>query len=923
MLTTWIESPLRGRLGQPVRAGMWGTVVVGTHPEQAKDPQADGRHTVWLEATADGVDLGTLPAFWLENANGNSLWHVPVPPQVVNARVRYRAGASRDDAEPAYSPWNDIVVRANVPPHDLSPAFASQAPEGLVGNRLMTVLVDRRASTFDVYFPSVGLHSEVRPAHGDQPQSRVHFRTIAAGLALGRTVDWFCDPAAWDGSQSYQGATNVLVTRLGWRGGPVRVVATDLVAQGANLPSTAGGDPAHGQYLKRFRIVNEGHADRDGLTFALLVHTEINGGVGDTSLSWHEGPRLLLATNRGHGHTNRKLTRDATVEFAITMDDGVPVEWEPLGPNEAMLLRRLDLPAGGSVTIDVLVSGAFTGWRNDDGTFAHWIRPALDWFRAVDRDEVEREAEEAWDAFVEPLPVPVFPPNAYAYAGTLRRSALAAALHTDSAWGSVASAYDRGIRACCFPREAIAVGGVFDRLGVTAIGAQVLAWLRRVRNEHDPYLYWFQKYTMDGRPDWETPAVDNTALIPWALERHYRRTGDRSRVEAHWTLVEEAARVCAGDSGHPGLTLVEELNLVRSSGAADQRFGAFLQSNAAVVAGLRAASRLAEVVGREDSARAWRRLADRIWNEGILRIATEGGPGLMDPASGRFLEGRRVSSEPGQWAEHPGRVQDRCADLEVGMLALAVPFGLLPATDPRLRATAEAILARNAIPGEPNLLVRHSGDGAPAPDGEAPSGARLMVPSSLATLWMARHLLAAGKASGDAACWARAVGMLDAVIRRMGRLGLALRLPEAHRRGEELHGAGELAGVWDLHGMLIEALLDLTGLDVDVPAGRLTLEPILPPEWPVIGLDRRVPGGTAGYRLERGADGGSYRLQFEAELDAPLSLEVAITCPGLARLASWRGGPDASRPRLDGSRGRLEATVPLPAGRSAFDWSWS
>ena len=60
MLTTWIEAPLRGRLGQPMRAGMWGTVVVGTHPEQAKDPRDDQRHTVWLEATFEHCWLNIL-----------------------------------------------------------------------------------------------------------------------------------------------------------------------------------------------------------------------------------------------------------------------------------------------------------------------------------------------------------------------------------------------------------------------------------------------------------------------------------------------------------------------------------------------------------------------------------------------------------------------------------------------------------------------------------------------------------------------------------------------------------------------------------------------------------------------------------------------------------------------------------------------
>ena len=42
---------------------------------------------------------------------------------------------------------------------------------------MMTARVDARGATHDIYFPTVGLHSDVRPAEGELPQSRSHFRT--------------------------------------------------------------------------------------------------------------------------------------------------------------------------------------------------------------------------------------------------------------------------------------------------------------------------------------------------------------------------------------------------------------------------------------------------------------------------------------------------------------------------------------------------------------------------------------------------------------------------------------------------------------------------------------------------------------------------------------------------------------------------
>ena len=84
-------------------------------------------------------------------------------------------------------------MRPNLPDRTESIDSLLAGAEGLVGNRLMTVRVDGRGSTYDVYFPTVGLHSYVRPREGDLPQSRCHFRGIIGGLSVGRRLDWFTE----------------------------------------------------------------------------------------------------------------------------------------------------------------------------------------------------------------------------------------------------------------------------------------------------------------------------------------------------------------------------------------------------------------------------------------------------------------------------------------------------------------------------------------------------------------------------------------------------------------------------------------------------------------------------------------------------------------------------------------------------------
>ena len=626
----------------------------------------------------------------------------------------------------------------------------------------------------------------------------------------------------------------------------------------------------------------------------------------------------LLASNRGHGHANRKLARDSTVEFAVALDGRGTVSCETVGSSEAMLLRTFDLPAGGSITIDVLVSGAFTGWRGDTGTFEHWLLPALSWFRSADIDAIEAEAVESWRRFVEPIPVPAFPNDRFA--PTLRRSALAVALHTDSEWGAVASSYERGIRAYCWPREALLVGGALDRIGHVPLGRKALDWLDRVRSKDRPYTYWFQKYTIDGWPEWETPALDQSALIPWGLERHLRRTGDRNEVAARWPAVEQAAAVCMGDSGHPGLQWIEELSLLNSAGLWDQRYGAFLYANSCAVAGLRAAARLAKALNKDAAAASWRDRADRIWEEGILTESPEPGrPGLYDPRLGRFLEARRVSTVRDLWTERPDRMFDRSEALDVGMLGLSVPFGLLPASDSRLRATAEAILETLTVEGYTPMLARwgHAGGSS----GHSPGDSFRRRPSSVATLWAARYFFQLGRETGDAEAWDRSLRLVNAVVDRLGPLGLALGIggeenPTSPRR--------ELPGAWELHGQMIETLMDLAGLDYEAAARILVLDPILPPSWPHVGLSAHFACGLVSYRLEGPRAGQSYRLQIHADLDAATALEIGLTCPGLRTLGEWRGSPETETPppRFEPAGGRIGLTFTLPAGPSSWEWTW-
>jgi hypothetical protein len=893
---------------------MWSAIVIGTHPVQ-------DHQRVWLELVADERDLGRFPAYWIENKGGNSFWHAPVPPQDVGTRMHYRSMVKRGDGASALSGYQDTVVRPNLPRRADNGDCLLPNAEGLVGNRLMTVRVDSRGSTYDVYFPTVGLHSKVRPKEGDLPYSRCHFRAIIGGLSLGRRLDWFTERDAWDCEQQYLGATNLLTTKLIWRRGPIHVLITDLVAMGDCLPLNAGREKSPGQYIKRFWVTNHGD-EAVAATFAVFVQAEINGGIGDVALSWHDTDKSLLAINRGHGHANRKLSRDATIEFAVALDNRGDAECEPTGPNEAIVFRKIEIPARSSTPIDLLVSGAFTGWSGDRGTFEHWLGPALNWFRTTDLDRVEHMTAEVWDDFVETIPDLYFPQPTYGV--NLRRSALASALHADLEWGAIASGFDRGLSAYCWPRDAIATSGAMERVGQAGIARGVYRWLDQVREKHSNFRYWFQKYSIDGFPEWETPAVDQTAIIPWGLELHYRRTGDLDLVNSVWSMVEDAAAVCCGDSGgHPGLRILDDLNLITSAGSRDQLFGAFLYSNAAAVAGLRAAARLAAQLNKPDLAKTWTCCAERIWNQGILKESHSNHPekpGMFDAETGRFLQARRFSDHVGIWSERPDVLVDRSTLLDITALGLAVPFGLLPAADPRLVRAADQIIAANeSLKGDRNILAKSTYD--PASPGRSASSSDQDDVASIATFWMIRYLIRLGRETGQGRRWTKAVSFLDAILGRLSQLGLALR-PIA-RGWESTLGAAIPGGTSArLHSMLIETLLDFAGMDYDAVDRRLSLRPALPSQWPQMGSKQKFGCGEISYQLEHPIGGKVHQLSVQCQLDHAIKLDVGLTCPDLVELGPWQSIPDTPEPAFEPAVRRLHWSINVPAGRSSWSWMW-
>jgi GH15 family glucan-1,4-alpha-glucosidase len=179
----------------------------------------------------------------------------------------------------------------------------------------------------------------------------------------------------------------------------------------------------------------------------------------------------------------------------------------------------------------------------------------------------------------------------------------------------------------------------------------------------------------------------------------------------------------------------------------EQDDGEHSYSAAAVSAGLRAAARMAR---RHDPAVAWR------YEQAGVRVAAAIEHHLWSEEHGRYLRSRWVArgeghaelpEQFGRRPPYPNRTAwgaiDRDERVDVSLLGLAWPFGVVDPASPRMRATVAAI--------ERELLSASGGVRRYA--GDQYAGGNAWV---LATLWLGLHYRQVGDEAGFRRCveWA-------------------------------------------------------------------------------------------------------------------------------------------------------------------------
>ncbi len=273
--------------------------------------------------------------------------------------------------------------------------------------------------------------------------------------------------------------------------------------------------------------------------------------------------------------------------------------------------------------------------------------------------------------------------------------------------------------------------------------ADALRWLARVQA---PEGLWLQRYWTDGLlgPSWGLHQIDETGAILFAYEAAYAELADQELDRELWPSARRAAELLVSF-----LDPVSGLPLP-SVDLWEQDDGEHSYSAAAVCGGLRAAARMAR---RHDPAVAWR------YERAAARVAEAIDRHLWSEEHGRYLRSRWVARGEGaaelpeQFARalpYPNRTAwgaiDRDERVDVSLLGLAWPFGIVDPASPRMRATVEAIERQLLTPS--GGIRRYTGD--------QYAGGNAWV---LATLWLGLYYRQVGEEEGFRRCveWAERV----------------------------------------------------------------------------------------------------------------------------------------------------------------------
>ena len=317
-----------------------------------------------------------------------------------------------------------------------------------------------------------------------------------------------------------------------------------------------------------------------------------------------------------------------------------------------------------------------------------------------------------------------------------KRSLMIMRVHTDNRGGTIASSdtdmlhHGRDCYSYVWPRDGAMISLAFDAAGYRDVTRRFFEFMAACQ---EPAGYLMHKYRTDGvlGSSWHPWMINGEARLPiqedetssilFALWKHYEKYKDIEFIEDLYNSFIEPAAEFMCDYIEPTTGLPQA-----SFDLWEEKYGTSTYTSASVYAGLMAAARFAQLLGKDGPSRTFAAVAER--------IKTAIGDVLFDEKSGSFVKHVLHTEDEPEF--------DRVIDTS-SLYALQL-FEVFDLDDERVVSMVKVVEDKLQVHGAAKGFIRYEGDTYYTQhDAGSPN------PWVICTLWVARYYIATAKTKDD------------------------------------------------------------------------------------------------------------------------------------------------------------------------------
>ncbi|MEZ4104202.1 MAG: glycoside hydrolase family 15 protein [Candidatus Paceibacterota bacterium] len=590
-----------------------------------------------------------------------------------------------------------------------------------VGNGNLLIGLDHKGQVRDLYYPFVGESNHVSGASGNY----VH----RIGIFVGGEMSWL-DDGDWqvDFCSVHQGCVG------------------EMTAENKKLAVTISSkDTVHNEqnvFLRKFTITNNGNEEREIKLFLSQQFRISESRRGDTAfydprvkaIIHYKGKVTLLV----NAFVNGKQFSDYNIGlFGIENKEGTYFDAYD-GKLERNPIEH------GSVDSIISLSANISAESSADcyywvvcGESVAEVHTLDEYVIEEDPDRLISSTEAYWKAWIdkEERDLSLF---SKPLQRLFDRSLITIRIHTDNRGGIIASSdtdmlhHGRDTYSYVWPRDGAFVAMALD---IAGYGDTAQSFYSFITNLIEPGGYLMHKYRSDGAlgSSWHPwlqngkPHLpiqeDETASIVFALWQHYEQNRDLEFIESLYNpFIEPAARfMCEYIDSATGLPQA-------SYDLWEEKYGISTYTASSVYGSLLAASRFAMILGKDDDARTYQAVAQRM-QKAIGDI-------LYDEKLGMFVKHALYN-------ENEELIFDKT--LDVSSFYGPMFFDVFDIDDPRIERSVKTVMEKLQLSSSNSKgYVRYENDSYyRMHDAESPN------PWVITTLWMAKYMIKKAKKLSD------------------------------------------------------------------------------------------------------------------------------------------------------------------------------